>query len=74
MPSGRTGSILHVDSRGGAETTVSGTPVFAGNTLNGMIRTLNKQVGGGVSVKWFVIVILICSALILFLIRDGQRK
>ena len=74
MPSGRTGSILHVDSRGGAETTVSGTPVFAGNTVNGVIRTLNKQVGGGVSVKWFVIVILICSALILFLIRDGQRK
>ncbi|MCR5108677.1 MAG: leucine-rich repeat domain-containing protein [Lachnospiraceae bacterium] len=40
--------------------------------INGMINTLNKSVGEGIEIKWFVIVILFSLAFILFLWKDKK--
>ncbi|MCR4741208.1 MAG: leucine-rich repeat domain-containing protein [Lachnospiraceae bacterium] len=44
-----------------------------GEQFNIVMQTLNKSVGGGIEIKWFVIVILFSLAFILFLWKDRTK-
>ncbi|MCR5791078.1 MAG: leucine-rich repeat domain-containing protein [Lachnospiraceae bacterium] len=53
---------------------VTNVDLLSGNTVTtGVLQTLHKQVAGGLEVKWFVIVILLCLAGILFLYKDKNK-
>lgn len=44
------------------------------NRMEVVVNTLNKKVGDTVEIKWFLIVILLCLGMILFLVKDKKQN
>ena len=66
--------ITGVDENGNPTETVENTNAAGLMTLNGTWQSLNKKVYGPVSTKWFIIIILMALAGILFLYKPSNKN
>ncbi|MCR4658507.1 MAG: leucine-rich repeat domain-containing protein [Lachnospiraceae bacterium] len=77
-PSGNTGegsSVVHVGSGDdGSVLNIEGASFLSGGNFSVVMETLNKKTVGSIEAKWFIIVILLCLSMILFLIKDKKRR